>query len=150
MSDHFLPYFITEDLYLINEPKTTYTKEQPEAVTSQEKSIPDDPIKEPKHHPIVVISGSMSAEDQTLLTKVLEAVSVKITDVHILENTAFLSGITFDKMLVFQQTKDKALYSPAKSSQGEVLYSKPLAQLHTSREDKLLLWNALKNWFTIG
>jgi DNA polymerase III psi subunit len=149
MSSDYLPYFITEELYLVkenvpNEPVGKDNVEKPDSNPSTEEND----IQTPIHHSIIVVTGSISSEDHSLLTKVLEAVKVNIGDTHLL-TTAPEMHITFDKMMVFDDNATQARYEPSPTKQGDVLYSRSLSSLHSSKEEKIKLWNALKSWFNI-
>ena len=155
MSDDFLPYFITEDLYLIKEtvqvekssPSASATTPQAETDVREVAEAPQ-LIAPKEHYDIIVVTGAINEQDKVLLTKVLEAVAINITDAKLIAE-APNPTVSFAKMLVFNEGPSQ-LYTPSKTEQGEVLYSKPLSALHASREDKLQLWNALKSWFAIS
>ena len=153
MSSDFLPYFITEELYLVKD--STIDPPQTEKIVEQSGIAPapspstdaEKPVS--IHHPLIIVSAPMNTMDHSLLSKVLRAVNHHIDEVEIVE-TMPTAKVTFDKMLVFLPASNQPLYQPYQTDQGEQLHAAPLSTFHDNQQEKLKLWNALKSWFKIA
>ena len=86
-----------------------------------------------------------------LLAKILSAVSVTMDEIIIMET--FPEGdYTIGKMICFgsaPDTSDRQHFEVSKIFGGEILLAPSLIDVSKSRDEKMKLWNALKNWFSI-
>jgi DNA polymerase III psi subunit len=146
MNNEFLPYFITEEIYPIKE--SDKSNSPAKEVLHQESNNSSTSEESPINYELIVITGNINDQDKELLMNVLKAVKVNLARTLIKSETPNDLD-TYTKLLVFEDNPNVEYYQVVKSDKGEKLHSKPLSVFHADRNEKIALWNALKNWFNI-
>ncbi|MFT4737599.1 MAG: DNA polymerase III psi subunit [Cyclobacteriaceae bacterium] len=157
--DSFLPYFINETLYVLKDEKISsidsthsedsdvqeYMALKKTTDTAPTQEVPKKEEALPTHYGFIVVSEEFSDQSLQLLEKVLSALKITLDQIQQM-NTSPQKDVSFDRMLVFgDSTVSK--YEVLKNEAGAVMYCASLQVLATDRDEKLLLWNALKSWF---
>lgn len=154
-----LRYFITEEIYLIGDSQET------KLVTEEAKPEPTENKAEPvvtkpkiseaqKIHDVVVWTHELTGKDRALLSKMLEAVKLDITKVHLISQEQEYTN-HFKTLLSFGHTnflaekvdKEIILNEPFQSDGKSILVSYPISSLHDDVKKKGALWNGLKKMF---
>ncbi len=143
----FLPYFITEELVIVNEAAIS-PKQKTLTVTEGSPSIPK---LETVPHMLMVLSTPMSAEDKALLGKILLAIQFQPEQVpmheSIPQDVDFENLIVFGKEVPLNQSAEIALFTPYKSDGKLYLKAPALSTFHGNDALKKQLWLALKQIF---
>ncbi|MEQ8880683.1 MAG: hypothetical protein RLQ12_13665 [Cyclobacteriaceae bacterium] len=140
-----LRYFITEEIFLVEETQD-----------HQLKSVEEQPQKPApsKIHDVVVWTHELTDKDQMLLTKMLEAVKLDISKVHLIHHEQEYTD-SFKTLLSFGHTsflaekveKEIILNEPLQTGSKSILVSYPISSLHEDVKKKAALWNGLKKLF---
>ena len=164
MEDQYLPFFITEDLYLLDEIIPEAVKETPPAPVVEEKaekkqetSVVEEPpaaIAPPTVHELAIWSPPLTAEDKELLVKILAAIKEDFKKAKLMEGINAYEP-HYHKLLCFGYQKELELklgasvpfYEPTKVSDRQILVSVAPAELHTDKNEKGRLWTALQEMF---
>ena len=146
----FLPYFISEPIYLVKE--ETSVAETPLEPAPE----PDNKVREPEptyqteakaavpHINYAFFANVGNDQEQILLDKIIQACALPTSSYKIKPLEA-LSGFTFDKAIIFDNSKN-SFYKPETHTKGHIMYARTLSVLSQSIEDKKALWAALKDY----
>lgn len=159
IEDHYLPFFITEQVYLLKEPVPLESVPKESVIENVEKptEIVQEPIPTiptPKIYDLAIWTPPLTKADRELLTKILKAIKKDF-------NLAFLmEGINsyqphYRELLCFGYQKElelklgslAELYQPTNISDKKVLVSMAPADLQSDKNEKALLWEALQKMF---
>ncbi|WP_421889531.1 hypothetical protein [Marinoscillum sp.] len=163
MEDQYLPFFITEDLYLLDEIIPESVKETPtapvveEEVETHEESVVEEPpatIAPPIVHELAIWSPPLTAQDKELLVKILAAINEDFKKAKLMEGINAYEP-HYQKLLCFGYQKELELklgttvefYQPTKVADRQILVSAAPADLHTDKNEKGRLWTALQEMF---
>jgi|GEM_PF-2653418 len=126
----FLSSFIKEDLYLINEEKTTQPQQRRLTKT------------------LVVTEDKLQPDQQVFLEKVFSAVGLHQEDI---EHQVHSSTPSTDHSIMFffgTPLSQHTPYTVHKNQQGQIqVFAHSLAELQDDQEKKRALWQVLKNVF---
>lgn len=152
----FLKYFITEDIYLLPDNRVTKQEEQKtsipaEAVKAGGTEKNEEPVKEvtDKSYPLTVISAQLNEEEEKLLSAILKAVNVNLSDIALLEKEN--DRIQSKKVLIFGNTyfEQLPLYKVSSHDEKRFLKSDDLAAVSSDVEKKRKLWTSLQEMFSV-
>lgn len=154
----FLKYFITEDIYLVPDNRPASKEDEkittsPEAnkIESDEAAITAEPAKKEAEiiYPLTVITVPLDEEEKKLLNAILKAVSVKISDISILNKET--DQLQSNKVLVFGNIYyDRLpLYKAIVQDNKEFLKADELSAINSDVEKKRKLWGSLKEMFAV-
>jgi|GEM_PF-1827603 len=173
MEDEYLPFFITEDLYLLDEIIPESVKETPPAPVVEEKvetpaavveekvetpaTVVEEPptaIVPPTVHDLAIWSPPLTAQDKELLVKILAAINEDFEMANLMEGINAYEP-HYHKLLCFGYQKELELklgtavasYQPTKVSDRQILVSAAPADLHADKNEKGRLWTALQEMF---
>ncbi len=154
-----LRYFITEEIYLMGnsqETKLEPADAKPEPTENKSEPVVTKPkvSEAPKIHNVVVWTHELTDKDRGLLSKMLEAVKLDITKVHLISQEQEYTN-HFKTLLSFGHTsflaekvdKEIILNEPFQSDGKSILVSYPISSLHDDVKKKGALWNGLKKMF---
>lgn len=174
---HFLPFFLTEPIYLVpeeNQTKETKTTEaNKETVLPELKPEADGPPKLPvlpyegKNLKKVLLlfqnkkEEKLPKQEELFLGKILHAVNLNFDDVALLniesvEEEAYPHLNHFDApvWISFGVTHPNLIVAPTfpkyeikKIANGKCLLADPLEEIEKEKEKKVKLWNSLKLMF---
>ena len=147
MSSEFLPHFIHEEIYVINEDVNTSSRMEKTANTqSNETPTPVDNIKEeikvevpspPKHFSKVIFVDQRDLDvNQAFLEKVLSAIQLSLASFEIVSLDQ-IDSVTFDKGFAFGINSNKP----------NLIVSTDLASLVSNVDSKKKLWTEMKQLF---
>lgn len=147
-----LRYFITEEIYLMadsQEAELEPVEPKPEPVVTKPKVS-----EAPKIHDVVVWTHELTDKDRALLSKMLEAVKLDITKVHLIsqeqeytDHFKILLSFGHTNFLAEKVEKEIILNEPIQSDGKSILVSYPISSLHDDVKKKGALWNGLKKLF---
>ena len=145
-----LKYLINEEIILVKENQTNVE----EAKVVEIK--PESPQSPPKIHDVMVWTHELTQSDQDLLEKMLKAVKLDLSQVHLIHHEDEFTK-QFNTLLSFgnvDYVTDKVntevfLNKPFKFERKSILVSYPISSLHEDVKKKTELWNALKALFHI-
>lgn len=161
--DH-LPYFITEDIYLVketsNEPaeKPSNSTANPSVVNEPVEPVvaapTSPPAPEPAIHELAIWSPPLTAADKELLVKILAAIKKDFHQAYLMQGiNAYephykkLLCFGYQKELYLKLSKSVSFYEPTEISGREILVSVSPAELHSDPAQKKRLWEALQQMF---
>lgn len=148
-----LRYFITEEIFLVND------GQEVDDVQEKEIQLDPEPAKPvasapPKIHDVVVWTHELTDKDQALLVKMLEAVKLDFDKVHLIhqeqeytDNFKILLSFGHTNFLAEKVEKEIILNDPIQSAGKSILVSYPISSLHEDVKKKGALWNGLKKLF---
>ncbi|MEQ9307023.1 MAG: hypothetical protein RJQ14_24125 [Marinoscillum sp.] len=173
IEDDFLPFFINEDIFIVDDGTSTISLEKPKNETTQ----PPTPIKEtsqvkepdeaivtptiPKPtpspattHELAIWTPPLTSDDRDLLVKILAAIKKDFAKAHLMEGINSYS-VHYKKLLCFGYDKELELklgqslerYAPTLHASQQVLCSVSPAELHADPSQKKRLWEALQKMF---
>ena len=147
-----LRYFITEEIYLMadsQEAKLDPVETKPEPVVTKPQVS-----EAPKIHDVVVWTHELTDKDRALLSKMLEAVKLDITKVHLIsqeqeytDHFKILLSFGHTNFLAEKVEKEIILNEPIQSDGKSILVSYSISSLHDDVKKKGALWNGLKKLF---
>ncbi|MEP5612423.1 MAG: hypothetical protein ABJP45_09250 [Cyclobacteriaceae bacterium] len=91
---------------------------------------------------IAFIHSTDNQEELDLLTKIIGACNLNESNFKVVRED---EQITFQKAVIFTG-KANTYYQQTATEVGEIMYSKPLIELQTSKEEKSKLWSALQEF----
>ena len=150
--EEHLPFFITEQLYILDDDQPVAPPATPEPASTPQDPVnvasePEPEIVQTLESEVIVIHEPCSAEEMELLKKILSAVKVNLDQVLMIEGEPS-NPLKYRRLIIFGQITSEsagnALYDTGNSSW---LRSANLSTLAQSQEEKMRLWNALKTWF---
>jgi hypothetical protein len=163
--DH-LPFFITEDIYIVAEDEVATDAGTTEAIQEQPKStapepqpkqqppVPEIPKVTPKIHELAIWSPPLTAQDKDLLVKILAAIKKDFNAAHLMQGiNAYephfktLLCFGYQKELEMKTGKSVLMYDPTTISEKQILVSVAPADLHNDPAQKKRLWEALQKMF---
>lgn len=159
-----LKYVITEDLYLAKDQNSAVISEASKTASEEisgvsEKDDPEESSKEPiqksenvrpsKNAWLLVATRTLNESEKELLDKILDAVNVKEEDYE-LEVGSTKMITSYKKAIIFSSQEVGTFYQVGNYKGTELLSARPLSEMIHSKEEKMKLWNALKNWFKIN
>lgn len=161
----FLPYFITEDIYVVSE-EAVDTAEQPSMVAESIPEYKPTPIKYKgtnRKGILILIENSegeyLNSDDELFLTKILQAVSIQFEDIALVNITAVEN---FDQILAINHQTAIAftskyarlnteitteLYQIQTQETTQILLAHPLHEISQEKEKKMKLWKQLQVLF---
>ncbi len=154
-----LKYFINEEIFLVKERQLP---EKPENKNSDTETKAPEPVvaaeQEAKYdqefHDVIVWTGTLTTEDQELLTKMLGAINLDPTNIHHIKEDnhftdQFNSLLYFGNVTQLIKTLKKEIPFNKIVSIGDkkILASYALNELHGDNQKKMVLWNNLKALF---
>lgn len=149
MDENYLPYFIDEQIFIVDERSGNSALESKEDI--QESPKPEI-IAEVVIIPLLVLTGPLTSEDRALFSKILGALGKNINEVTIIENPNQLLP-SYEKLIIFGDHlvdgTNQSYYSIIDNSTSW-LRSNALSEIANSKEEKTKLWKALQLWFNIG
>lgn len=171
--DNELKYFITESLFLVNEPglvaeKKTVPAESPiqkETEPSPAKATeltptipkvnqPEAPAAPKEVHELMVLVFPMNSQDEELLNNLLKAIKKTRADIKLINSfsdfdTNFEKLLSFGYLNELKAKVDTGITEFVNTSwdNKNVLVSLPLSALHNNNTDKGRLWKALQEKF---
>lgn len=167
----YLPFFIKEDLYILNEDiapqavaeptpiaiKPNYPSDKVENKEIEVKKSDSPTLKKTITHSLAIWTPPLHKEDKELLVKILAAVGEDFNKVFIMEGIASYSP-NYQKLICFGYQKEMELktkvtmelYIPQKMAEKDILISASPADLHSDTAQKKRLWEALKVMYKIG
>ncbi|MBV6645724.1 MAG: DNA polymerase III subunit psi [Cyclobacteriaceae bacterium] len=157
IDDHHLHLLIDEELFVLNEKlEETNAENLGSPMTPEERSTPV--IEKPKspnptHYDFVVVTDSLTNNDEELLKKILKAINLTLEQVAVFQGPVKLE-FSFERLLCFGPiTQINGLNATAISNyqideieNGQLLLSTSLLKLQESKDEKIALWSALKKW----
>ncbi len=163
--DH-LPFFITEEIYLVNETETLEEDKQeqnePEAEAAVAKEpeptyaspVTEQPTEIPKTHELAIWSPPLTAQDKELLVKILAAIKKDFNAAHLMQGIngyephfKTLLCFGYQKELEMKIGKSVLMYDPTEIADKDILVSVAPADLHGDPAQKKRLWEALQKMF---
>ena len=152
MNSEDLNFLSGEQIFILSDSEKKSTVPEEKLVAPEEKSAEPANVEIPQHYEFLVITENLGPELKTLLGKILSAVSIKLDQVQVV-NEAPARKWTVDKLICFGPSailQGEENFKVVKNFGGEVLFAPPLADISKSRDEKMKLWNALKDWFSIN
>jgi len=163
IEDEYLPYFITEDIYLVagdhpqptaNPEEATVTEPKVAAEVKPEPVAPEIPKVAPKIHELAIWTPPLTAPDKELLVKILAAIKEDFSKAHLMQGINAYEP-HYKKLLCFGYQKElelklgssASLYQPTEIYGRKVLVSVAPADLQINQKQKALLWEALQKMF---
>ncbi|MEQ8470803.1 MAG: hypothetical protein RIC35_06435 [Marinoscillum sp.] len=172
IEDSYLPFFITEELYIVEQGDSVQTT-QPASI--QSTSIAEDPVPQkaeepketlstpsipiskptpPKVHELAIWTPPLTSNDRELLVKILGAIKKDFNQAHLMEGINNYSP-HYKKLLCFGYNKElelklgneMTLYIPTDHASQQILCSVAPAELHSDASQKKRLWEALQKMF---
>lgn len=168
IDDHYLPYFITEEVYLVSEKSTSAatqsTAEQPETTTATTNEPPAPTVEEPTpvtQEPeiakLAIWAPPFTTADRDMFTKMLTAINEDFNKAKLMEGiNAYdphyekLLCFGFQKELELKIGESIPLYSEKPLAGKRILVAVSPAELHADKKQKTLLWEALKKMFGVS
>lgn len=157
----FLPLFITEDIYVLNDDLDPDNKVSPDDGSNERAEVN---AKTEQHNPVVtkgaetnkvaiVIGQAMQQDEEAFLTKVLQAVGLDIKEVSVL-NEAEISNqqvILYEKTMAFgcEQIKVSEQYSKLIYRGTTIISGDAISRIAADTALKKKLWNAMKALFEV-
>jgi hypothetical protein len=175
IEDENLKYFITEDIFILNEPAPEYENSKTPLIEKEEmvmetkpeitvhvemESKIESPVippisAEPEEiHDLIVLVLPMNSKDKELLINLLKAIQKIEADVKLINSFSDFKG-NFKKLLSFgylnelkhQLDASMEPYQCINNKEQEVLIASPLSALHDNKAEKTALWNCLQKMF---
>lgn len=141
IDEESLKYFITEEVFLINE---------------DEQTKKDSEAKEKSGHPVLVWTHELTDKDQDLLEKMLQAVNLDLSKVHLIhqeqdyvEDYKILLSFGHANFVTEKIKREVFLNQPIETEENNILVSYPISSLHTDVKKKAELWQGMKKLFKI-
>ncbi len=167
MDDNYLPLFITEPIYIVDEPTVSATDEktalesEDHSVSKVEEpapqpmvSVPEPKQEEPKTHELAIWTPPLTSQDKELLIKILQAIKKDFHTAHIMEEIASYSPhyknllcFGYGKELELKVGQQIPLFEPTHHASQHILTSVAPADLHGDPAQKKRLWEALQKMF---
>ena len=167
MDDNYLPLFITEPIYLVDEPNSSApevqssveTKDNPASKVEEPApqpivSIPKPKPEEPKTHELAIWTPPLTSQDKELLIKILQAIKKDFHTAHVMEGIASYSPhyknllcFGYGKELELKVGEQISLYEPTNHASQQILTSVSPADLQGDPTQKKRLWEALQKMF---
>lgn len=162
MEDQYLPFFITEDVFILNEPnesasasgiitEKTARKETKTEVVEEPSAIPPTPLE---IHELAIWTPPLTKADRELLTNILKAIKKDFSTIFLMEGINSYQP-NYHQLLCFGYHQELELklgsridmYQPVTAANQKVLASVAPENLQTDKNQKALLWEALQKMF---
>ena len=141
MKNEHLHLLINEEIYLVDSRQSTVDSSPDKVIEGAKQEAEDvESIPEIK---IAFIHNSEKPEELELLNNIIAACKLNAQDFKVLREG---EPIRYEKAVIFT-TSSKSYYERSKTSEGELLHSRTLAELNSSKEEKGKLWSALQGIF---
>jgi DNA polymerase III psi subunit len=148
-----LKHIITEDLYLVDdqqnrsEPGTDSNSDIEKTSTVPTPSIENEISSQETTVKLLVAAETLDETEKELLIKILRAINISENEFRLeVGSTALVTS--YEKAIIFSSKPAGTFYKLSKYKNTEILSAKPLRVLNESKEEKLKLWSALKQWFS--
>ena len=157
-----LKYLINEEIFIIddkNYPSIGTTPQQveeskPQFIKTEETRPAIQTDEKTTVVELAVWTAPLTADDQTLLEKMLTAVAIDFKDISLLNgsdgynhNYRKLLCFGFQEELSKKINKDISIYEPTQVEGRNILCAPPLSVLHNNQDEKRKLWTALQKFF---
>jgi DNA polymerase III psi subunit len=153
----FLPLFLQEEIYVINEGQPNF-QEQKEAAPTQaapEVSMPE--YFGQNRSQVLIVADSFEEAEKNFLSKILQAVKLSFEDVAVVESAKLaefsqLKSIESRVLISFGVQQEKFLhnfpaYSIQKKAGKQIMLADSLSVLVNDTKKKALLWANLQKVF---
>lgn len=141
IDEESLKYFITEEVFLINE---------------DEETKKDSVAEEKTSHAVLVWTHELTDKDQELLKKMLQAVNLDLSKVHLIhqeqdyvEDYKILLSFGHTNFISEKIKREVFLNQPIETEENNILVSYPISSLHTDVKKKGELWQGMKKLFKV-
>lgn len=135
MENENLHLLINEEIYVLKS-QATSDKAASDKVQAIDKAV--------EKVDTVFVHQSEQAEELELLEKIIGACKLDASSYKIAKS---VDGIQFSRSVVFTE-KAETFYAPTDNDDSQILYSKPLATLLSSKDEKAKLWSALQEFIS--
>lgn len=144
-----LHHFISDQLFRVKEDIDEENKAVP-LEQEHTKELIDTPKGKEDQKELLIITQELSPEESETLNKIIGAVGLTNDQISIESDSSQTEG--HHKHLNFEvdANTNTELYKVIKQDYAEIMACPPLSQIHRDREEKLKLWNALKEWFNLS
>lgn len=168
IEEAYLPYFITEKLYIIKEDVQKLKSEHVPVSKNESAPVMKAPTKAepaapaipkvtkptPKIHELAVWTPPLTVADRELVGKILTAIGKDIQSAHLMEgimsfDTHFKDLICFgyDKELEVKLKQPIKLHEPLKVGEQRIIVTLTPETLHSDPASKKALWGALQKTY---
>ncbi|MBI1184187.1 hypothetical protein GC194_07940 [bacterium] len=163
ISDNYLPYFIEEELYVVEEKFKKTVAETKQHLASHEEDLSNEALPQMVNNLLIIIrfesNNEAVANYKVFLTKLLAAAgyNLKTTDVVLMNRFKDMKAKTIInqssalKVMAFGLDLQHADNFQLRNFNGKrVLIAPPIERLHQDKDKKSKLWMLMKDMFNIA
>jgi hypothetical protein len=161
IEDQFLPYFITEEIYMVSEriQQDKQVSDENSAVNEPDPQIQKDAkdsieLPEERVHELAIWTPPLTTQDKAFIGKILNAIHKNMESAFVMEGVdsykpqfKTLLCFGYQKELELKAGKSVSLYNPVTIDHRTFLTAVSPAELAADTKQKALLWEALQKVF---